>query len=91
MLRRALFVAGLTLLLLAGALGLAAAAIRLAWDEVPPPPAVSSRRLNIAPPLQRQPLAAPRNRNPREANAGDTSRRFHLCRSPPICGRQENL
>ena len=38
MLCRILIVVGLTLVLLAGAFGLLAATVRLAWQPVPPPP-----------------------------------------------------
>lgn len=36
--RKLLLIVGLALLLLGGAVGLAATGLRLAWDEVPPPP-----------------------------------------------------
>jgi len=48
-LRRALFVAGLTVLLVVAAFGLFIAAVRFSWDEVPPPPSAITLDAVFAP------------------------------------------
>ena len=68
MLCRALLAVGLALVLLAGVFGLLAVAVRLAWQQVPPPPAAITFG-------DRAVLAM------RQTHA---LLRFDFCRSPPV-------